>query len=429
MFRLGDDFDRFGRWLLLLEQLLLKELLLDLLLLELLLLNLLLDLLLDLLGLGGLLNWDWLLLGYVIHDGCRLLLGHVLLLRGWRLLELLLLGQLGSVGDHVDLVWHALMHLHLVLEVLLDVHLVLLLLKRLTVYHLLLGLDLGLLLLWLNLGLLRLLIMLLRLHHLRRRLRLLGLRVVLNGKNGLQLLFESWELLLDDGSLLHLLMLLQELNDLLLLLLGHLINVLHVVLLHLVEHNLLLLLHLLDILLLLLGIHEYLRLRRQTSLDNHLCGLLLLLLHLRRILRHLVKELLLLNLLVHKLAGLILELLLELFASDGRRELLLEYDLLSGLGIWQGRRLVESLLLLLLLRDLNSTGNQLRNLQLHRLRRFVLQLTLLGSVHLLCQDGLLLQCFPFLLQLNLPGPFLLLLQHGLDLNLQYLGHRLRVVLH
>lgn len=156
------------------------------------------------------------------------------------------------------------------------------------------------------------------------------------------------------------------LNDLLLLL-GHLINILHVVLLHLGEHNLLLLLHLLDILLLLLSIHEYLRL---ACLDDHLR--LLLLLHLRRILRHLVKELLLLNLLlVHKLAGLVLELLLELLVANGCRELLLEYDLLSGLGVWQGRRLVESLLLLLL-RNLNSTGNQLRNLQLHRLRRFVL---------------------------------------------------------
>lgn len=144
------------------------------------------------------------------------------------------------------------------------------------------------------------------------------------------------------------------LNDLLLLL-GHLINILHVVLLHLGEHNLLLLLHLLDILLLLLSIHEYLRL---ASLDDHLR----LLLHLRRILRHLVKELLLLNLLlVHKLASLVLELLLELLAANGCRELLLEYDLLSGLGVWQGRRLVESLLLLLL-RNRNSTGDQLRNL-------------------------------------------------------------------
>lgn len=177
-----------------------------LLLLKLLLLELLLELLLDLLGLG-----DWLgrrlldrdLLGNVIHHGLLrrlLLLGHVLLLRG------LLRGHLGSVGDHVDLIWHAVMHLHLFLEVLLDVHLVLLLLKRLTVYHLLLllWLDLGLLLLgWLLL----LIVLLCLLHHLR--LRLLGLRVVLNGKNGLQLLFKSWELLLDDGCglLLHLLML------------------------------------------------------------------------------------------------------------------------------------------------------------------------------------------------------------------------------
>lgn len=189
----------------------------------------------------------------------------------------------------------------------------------------------------------------------------------------------------------------------LLLLLGHLINILHVVLLHLVEHNLLLLLHLLDILLLLLSIHEYLRL---TSLDDHLRRLLL---HLRRILRHLVKELLLLNLLlVHKLAGLVLELLLKLIASNGCRELLLEYDLLGGLGIWQGCRLVESLLLLLLW-NRNSTGNQLRNLQLHRLRRLTLHLTLLGSVHLLRHHCLLLKRFPLLLQLNLPGPFLLLL--------------------
>lgn len=190
------NFSRFGGWLrllLLLEQLLLEQLLLDLLLLDLLLLKLLLELLLDLLGL-----WDWLgrllyrdllglllrLLGNVIHHGLllRLLLGHVLLLRGW------LLDHLGSVGDHVDLIWHAVMHQHLFLEVLLDVHLVLLLLKRLTVYHLLLllWLDLWLLLLWLGLLLLK---VLLCLHHLRRRLRLLGLRVVLNGKNGLQLLF------------------------------------------------------------------------------------------------------------------------------------------------------------------------------------------------------------------------------------------------
>lgn len=186
----------------------LKQLLLDLLLLllKLLLLELLLELLLDLLGLG-----DWLrrlldrdLLGNVIHHGLLrrlLLLGHVLLLRG------LLRSHLGSVGDHVDLIWHAVMHLHLFLEVLLDVHLVLLLLKRLTVYHLLLllWLDLGLLLLgW---WLLLLIVLLCLLHHLR--LRLLGLRVVLNGKNGLQLLFKSWELLLDDGCglLLHLLML------------------------------------------------------------------------------------------------------------------------------------------------------------------------------------------------------------------------------
>lgn len=104
-----------------------------LLLLKLLLLELLLELLLlDLLGLG---NWlgrrllDGDLLGDVIHHGLlrRLLLGHVLLLRG------LLRGHLGSVGDHVDLIWHAVMHLHLFLEMLLDVHLVLLLLKRLTV--------------------------------------------------------------------------------------------------------------------------------------------------------------------------------------------------------------------------------------------------------------------------------------------------------
>lgn len=196
------DFNRFGGWLrllLLLEQLLLEKLLLDLLLLDLLLLKLLLlklllELLLDLLGLwdwlGHLLNRDLLglllrlRLGNVIHHGLllRLLLGHVLLLRG------LLLDHLGSVGDHVDLIWHAVMHLHLFLEVLLDVHLVLLLLKRLTVYHhlLLLWLNLWLLLLWLGLLLLK---VLLCLHHLRRRLRLLGLRVVLNGKNGLQLLF------------------------------------------------------------------------------------------------------------------------------------------------------------------------------------------------------------------------------------------------
>lgn len=160
----------------------LKQLLLDLLLLllKLVLLELLLELLLDLLGLG---NWlgrrllDRDLLGNVIHHGLLrrllLLLGHVLLLRG------LLRGHLGSVGDHVDLIWHAVMHLHLFLEVLLDVHLVLLLLKRLTVYHLLLllWLDLGLLLLgW---WLLLLIVLLCLLHHLR--LRLLGLWVVLNG--------------------------------------------------------------------------------------------------------------------------------------------------------------------------------------------------------------------------------------------------------
>lgn len=319
-----------------------------------------------------------------------------------------------SVRDHVDLIWHAVMHLHLVLELLLDVHLVLLLLKRLAVYHLLLLLGL-------------LLKVLLRLNQLR--LRLLGLRVVLDGKNGLQLLFEGRELLLDDGGLLHLLvlklLLLQELLlehlllDDLLLLLGHLIHVLHVVLLHLVVQDLLLLLHLLDILLLLLSVHEYLRLGHG-SLYNH---------RLRRILRHLIKELLLLNLLVHKLAGLVLELLLQLFTSDGRRELLLENDLLPSLCIWQGSRLVESLLRLLLLRNRNSTGNQLRNMQLHRLRCFVLQQTLLGSVHLLCQNRLLLQRFRLLLQLHLPRPFFLLLQHGLDLNLQNLGHRLRVILH
>lgn len=261
---------------------------------------------------------------------------------------------------------------------------------------------------------------------------------MLNGKNGLQLLFKGWELILDDGSLLHLLMLklllLQELllehlllNNLLLLL-GHLINVLHVVLLHLVVQDLLLLLHLLNILLLLLGVHEYLR-RRHSSLDDHLrLYRLLLLLHLRRILRHLVKELLLLNLLlVHKLAGLVLELLLKLVTSNRRRELLLENDLLRRLRVGQRRWLVESLLLLL--RNWNSS-HQLRNLQLHRLWSLILHLTLLLSgVHLLSQHCLLLQCLSFLLQLNLPCALFLLLQHCLNLNLQYLGHRLRVVLH